>query len=74
MTTLFEVRPGTIWQNDTRLGRYWGGAKAFPRRESRAGTAISYYLKSAPSGDVKTDDLGLHGKVVRNIAGTNEVG
>src|ERR1043165_1971629 len=27
--TLFDVRPGTIWQNDTRLGRYYGGSKYF---------------------------------------------
>ena len=58
---LFDVRPGTIWLNDPRLARYWGGAKLFRGSNPAPGTAISYYLKSAPSGDVKTHDLRLHG-------------
>ena len=72
--TLFEVRPGTIWQNDTRLGRYWGGAKLFRGANPAPGTAISYYLKSAPSGEVKLTIMDYTGKVVRNIVGTNDVG
>ncbi len=72
--TLFDVRPGTIWQNDPRLGRYWGGAKLFRGTNPAAGTAISYYLKSAPSGEVKMTISDYSGKVVRNIVGTNEVG
>src|SRR5215213_3825469 len=72
--TLFEVRPGTIWQNDARLGRYWGGAKLFRGSNPAAGTAISYYLKSAPSGDVKLTILDYTGKVVRSLAGTKDVG
>jgi hypothetical protein len=72
--TLFEVRPGTIWQNDARLGRYWGGSKLFRGTNPAAGTAISYYLKSAPSGEVKLTISDYSGKVVRNIVGTNEVG
>jgi photosystem II stability/assembly factor-like uncharacterized protein len=73
-TTLFEVRSGTIWQNDTRLGRYWGGAKLFRGANPQPGTAISYYLKSAPSGDVKITVADYTGKVVRNITGTKDVG
>jgi photosystem II stability/assembly factor-like uncharacterized protein len=72
--TLFDVRPGTIWQNDPRLGRYWGGAKLFRGANPAPGTAISYYLKSAPSGEVKLTISDYSGKVVRNIVGTNEVG
>ena len=60
--TLFEVRPGTIWQNDPRLGRYWGGAKLFRGTNPAPGTAISYYLKSAAVRRCETDDLGLHGQ------------
>jgi photosystem II stability/assembly factor-like uncharacterized protein len=71
---LFEVRPGTIWQNDPRLGRYWGGAKLFRGANPAPGTAITYYLKSPASGDVKLTISDYTGKVVRNIAGTNEVG
>ena len=71
---LFDVRPGTMWLNDVRLGRYWGAAKHFRGANPAPGTAISYYLKSAPSGDVKLTISDYTGKVVRNIDGTKEVG
>ena len=72
--TLFDVRPGTLWMNDPRLGRYWGGAKLFRGTNPAPGTAITYYLKSAPSSDVKITISDYSGKVVRNITGTREVG
>lgn len=72
--TLFDVRPGTIWMNDPRLGRYWGGAKLFRGSNPAPGTAISYFLKAAPSGDVKITIADYTGKVVRNIVATKEVG
>ena len=71
---LFDVRPGTLWLNDPRLGRYWGGAKLFRGANPAPGTAISYYLKSAAAGDVKIVISDYTGKVVRNITGTNEAG
>jgi len=71
---LFDVRPGTIWLNDARLGRFWGGSKLFRGTNPAPGTAITYYLKSAASGDVKLTISDYSGKVVRNIVGTNEVG
>jgi photosystem II stability/assembly factor-like uncharacterized protein len=66
---LFDVRPGTIWNNDTRLGRYTGGAKNYRGTNPSPGTAISYYLKSAPPGDVKLTISDYSGKVVRTITG-----
>ena len=71
---LFDVRPGTIWFNDPRLGRYVGGAKLFRGTNPAPGTAITYYLKSAPVGDVKITILDYSGRVVRNINGTKDVG
>jgi hypothetical protein len=71
---LFEVRPGTQWLNDVRLSRYTGGAKLFRGSNPPAGTAISYYLKAAPSGDVKIAISDYTGKVIRSLAGTKEVG
>src|SRR6185503_6421359 len=71
---LFDVRPGTIWLNDARLGRYVGGSKLFRGTNPAPGTAISYYLKSAPSSDVKIAISDYSGKVVRNITGTKEAG
>src|SRR5262249_24551604 len=38
------------------------------------GTAISYYLKSAPGGDVKITISDVTGKVVRNLTATKQVG
>src|ERR1051326_6153454 len=72
--TLFDVRPGTLWMNDPRLNRYWGGAKLFRGANPAPGTAISYFLKSAPSGDVKIAISDYSGKVVRNITGSKDVG
>jgi ligand-binding sensor domain-containing protein len=73
-THLFEVRPGTLWLNERRLDRYWGGSKYFRGANPAPGTAISYYLKAAPSGDVKMTIADYTGKVVRNITGTKDVG
>jgi photosystem II stability/assembly factor-like uncharacterized protein len=71
---LFDVRPGVIWLNDIRLSRSTGGSKLFRGANPPPGTAISYYLKSAPQGDVKITVTDYSGKVVRNITGTKEVG
>jgi len=71
---LFDVRPGTQWFTDVRLSRYTGGAKLFRGANPPAGTAISYYLKSAPSSDVKITISDYTGKVIRNITGTKDVG
>jgi photosystem II stability/assembly factor-like uncharacterized protein len=71
---LFDVRPGTQWLNDISLSRYAGGVKYFRGENPPPGTAISYYLKSAPSGDVKITISDVTGKVVRNLTGTKEAG
>jgi photosystem II stability/assembly factor-like uncharacterized protein len=71
---LFDVRPGTQWLNDIRLSRYTGGAKLFRGNNPQPGTAISYYLRSAPSGEVKITISDYSGKVIRNIVGTRDVG
>jgi photosystem II stability/assembly factor-like uncharacterized protein len=71
---LFDVRPGTQWLNDLRLSRYTGGAKLFRGNNPQPGTAISYYLKTIPTGDVKIAISDYTGKVIRNIIGTKEVG
>jgi hypothetical protein len=72
--TLFDVRTGTQWLNDPRLSRSAGGAKIFRGANPPPGTAISYYLKSAPSGDVKITVSDYTGKVVRNLTGTKDLG
>src|SRR5436853_3178547 len=71
---LFEVRPGTQWLNDIRLSRYSGGSKLYRGNNPQPGTAISYYLKTVPAGEVKITISDYSGKVVRNFVGTKEVG
>lgn len=71
---LFDIRPGVQWLNDVTLSRFSGGQKNFRGENPDQGTAISYYLNSAPSGDVKITISDINGKVVRNIDGTKEAG
>jgi hypothetical protein len=71
---LFDVRPGTQWLNDVTLSRYASRDKQFRGENPQQGTAISYYLKSAPSGDVKVTISDITGKVIRNLTATKEVG
>lgn len=71
---LFDVRPATEWLNDARLSRYMGGAKIFRGANPQPGTAISYYLKTAPSSEVKITITDYSGKVVRDIVGTKDIG
>jgi photosystem II stability/assembly factor-like uncharacterized protein len=73
-TFLFDVRPGTIWLNDIRLSRYTGGSKWYRGVNPAPGTAITYFLKAAPQGDVKITIADYTGKVVRNMTGTKDVG
>ena len=50
-----------------------GGNKHFRGENPAPGTAISYYLKSVPAGDVKITITDVTGRVVREIAGTKDV-
>jgi photosystem II stability/assembly factor-like uncharacterized protein len=71
---LFDIRPATQWFSDIRLSRYTGGAKLFRGANPAAGTVISYYLKTAPTTDVKIAISDYTGKVIRNITGTRDLG
>ncbi len=51
--TLFPPRPGVAWRTDTQLSINVGGNKHFRGENPQQGTAISYYLKAAATGDVK---------------------
>jgi hypothetical protein len=71
---LFDVRPGTNFINDQTLSRAGGGQKVFRGENAQPGTAISYYLKAAPSGEVKLTISDITGKVVRTLTATKEAG
>src|SRR5262249_16372894 len=70
----FDFRRGPKWLNDPTGGRYAGGQKFFGGKTPPQGTAISYYLKSAPGGEIKITISDITGKVVRNLTATKEVG
>jgi photosystem II stability/assembly factor-like uncharacterized protein len=71
---LFDVRPGIAWLNDVRLAREVTGAKNFTGENAPRGTSIQYYLKSAPSGDIKLTVSNMNGTVVRTLQPTRNVG
>ena len=51
-----------------------GGSKLYRGTNPAAGTAISYYLKSSPDGDVSLTIADYTGKVVRTLVATKDVG
>jgi hypothetical protein len=71
---MFEIRPAVSWANDTRLNVQVGGQHMFAGENAQRGAAIHYWLKSAPSGDMKITIADVTGKVVRNLDGTKNAG
>ena len=64
---LFDIRPATRWMNDIQKASGLGANKHFRGQNPQGGTAISYYLKSAPSGDAKITIANLRGDVIREV-------
>ena len=71
---LFDVRPGVAWLNDQRMSREVTGHKNFVGENAPRGTAIQYYLRSAPSGNVALTVSDLEGKVLRTLQATRNQG
>jgi len=71
---LFDPRPGTQWLQDPQAGFQVGGQKHFQGENPAPGTAISYYLKAAASGDVQITISDISGEVVRTLDGTKDAG
>ena len=73
---LCDVRPGIAWLTDTTRAINVGGAKHFRGENPNPprGTAISYYLRSAPAGDVKITISDYTGRVIRTFAGPKDAG
>jgi hypothetical protein len=72
--TLFPPRPAVAWRNDITQTITVGGSRHFRGENPAPGTAISYVLKSVPSGDVKITISDVTGRVVREMAGTKDAG
>jgi photosystem II stability/assembly factor-like uncharacterized protein len=71
---LFDIRPAVAWINDQQSGQYFGGQRQFVGENAPRGTAISYYLKSAPASDVKITIADSAGRAVRTLDGTKNPG
>jgi photosystem II stability/assembly factor-like uncharacterized protein len=72
--TLLDVRPATAWINDVQKAVLAEGAKLFRGQNPARGTAISYWLKSPPAGDVRITISDVTGREVRGIDGTRHAG
>jgi hypothetical protein len=72
--TLLDIRPATAWVNDVQKAILVEGAKAFRGQNPARGSAISYWLKAAPAGDVKVTIMDVTGREVRSIDGTKHAG
>jgi photosystem II stability/assembly factor-like uncharacterized protein len=71
---VLDVRPATVWMNDIQKAILVEGAKHFRGQNPPRGTAISYWLKGAPSGEVRISINNVAGQEIRTIEGTKDVG
>jgi photosystem II stability/assembly factor-like uncharacterized protein len=71
---LLNVRPAVAWLNDQQAGQYVGGQTHFIGENAPRGAAISYYLKSAPAGDVRITISDSAGRAIRTLPGTKNAG
>jgi photosystem II stability/assembly factor-like uncharacterized protein len=68
--TLFTPRDAVMWKTDYRLGARLPGMKGWEGDNAPRGTAIAYYLPSAPSGEVLvTITNTASGEAVRRCVG-----
>jgi photosystem II stability/assembly factor-like uncharacterized protein len=77
MTTdaaVFDIRPAVAWASDTQKAITVGGAKHFRGQNPARGSAISYWLKSEPAGDVRISITDVTGREIRSINGTKTAG
>ena len=74
--TLFTPRDAVSWRGNQRNGGVAApGRRSWAGQSAPAGTAIAYYLKSAPAGDVRiTITNTATGQAIRTCAGTKDVG
>ena len=71
---LFNVKPAIVFDYRVFTNDEFLAEKRFIGENPPPGTAISYYLKSAPTGEVKLSILDKSGAVVRELTATKEAG
>jgi len=71
---VLDIRPATAWTNDIQRAILAEGAKHFRGQNPPRGAAISYWLKSAPSAEVRITITDITGREIRSLEGTKEAG
>jgi len=71
---LFDIRPAIVWVTDIQKSILVEGAKFFRGSNPAQGSAISYWLKSAATEDVKVAISDVSGREVRTLVGTKNAG
>jgi hypothetical protein len=71
---LFDIRPAVLWATDVQKAISVGAAKHFRGQNPPRGSAISYWLKSEPAGDVRISIADVSGREIRSIPGTRTAG
>ena len=71
---VFDVRPAVAYVNDIQKAIWSEGANVFKAPNPQRGTAINYWLKTAPQGDVKITISDIMGREIRVIDGTKTAG
>jgi photosystem II stability/assembly factor-like uncharacterized protein len=71
---LFDIRPAVIWTSDLQKAISAGAAKHFRGQNPPRGSAISYWFKNEPAGEVRISISDVTGREIRSIGGTKAAG
>ena len=71
---MFDVRPAVVYANDIQKAIWSEGANVFKAPNPQRGTAISYWLKTAPQADVRITISDIMGREIRVMDGTKTAG
>jgi hypothetical protein len=71
---VFDIRPAVAWVSDIQKAITVGAAKHFRGQNPARGSAISYWLRSEPAGDVRISISDVTGREIRSVPGTKTAG
>jgi photosystem II stability/assembly factor-like uncharacterized protein len=72
--SLLDIRPAVSWTTDIQKAILVEGAKFFRAQNPPQGSAISYWLKSAATADVRVTISDVTGREIRSLVGTKSAG
>jgi photosystem II stability/assembly factor-like uncharacterized protein len=71
---VFDIRPAVAWVTDIQKAILSEGAKLFRGQNPSQGSAISYWFKSEPAGEVRITISDVAGREIRVLTGTKNAG